>query len=159
MSYQSNWNTSSRFSSILAGSAGKPSPGFPGHFPTTRTVRGVILTVESNVAQHCIQHALGFLPIHQFAKKFVSYRLPIHGFAHKDFPCLNSACWMLRRWVESSDHGSYGIPDRATYEGLNVPSSRHERPTRPLWKAKALGWETRSTFCSRGQARQSACLP
>src|SRR5437899_9688348 len=39
MSYQSNWNTRSRFSSILAGSAGKPSPGFPGHFPTTSTVR------------------------------------------------------------------------------------------------------------------------
>src|ERR1700682_5365706 len=35
----------------------------------------------------------------------------------------------------------------------------HERPTRPISKAKALGWETGSTFCSRGPDRQSAYLP
>src|SRR5437879_9538252 len=39
MSYQSTLNTRLRFSSIMAGSAGKPTPGFPGHFPTTSTVR------------------------------------------------------------------------------------------------------------------------
>jgi len=32
----------------------------------------------------------------------------------------------------------------------------HERPTRPISKAEALGWETGSTFCSRGQDRQLA---
>ncbi len=36
---------------------------------------------------------------------------------------------------------------------LSVLSSRPERPTRPISKAKALEWETRSTFCSRGPAR------
>src|SRR5713226_2207244 len=35
----------------------------------------------------------------------------------------------------------------------------HERPTRPISKAKASGWETGSTFCSRGPDRQSAYLP
>src|SRR6266849_5236999 len=29
----------------------------------------------------------------------------------------------------------------------------HERPTRPISKAKASGWETGSTFCSRGPDR------
>src|SRR5258708_15975966 len=38
-------------------------------------------------------------------------------------------------------------------------SSRHERPTRPISKAKALGWETGSTFCSRGPDRQLAYIP
>jgi hypothetical protein len=38
-------------------------------------------------------------------------------------------------------------------------SSRHERPTRPISKAKALGSETRSTFCSRGPDRQLAYFP
>jgi hypothetical protein len=32
----------------------------------------------------------------------------------------------------------------------------HERPTPPTSKAKALGWETGSTFCSRGPDRQLA---
>src|SRR5712664_4512942 len=41
----------------------------------------------------------------------------------------------------------------------NEPSSTHERPTRPISKAKASGWETGSTFCSRGPARYSARLP
>src|SRR5439155_8740478 len=35
----------------------------------------------------------------------------------------------------------------------------HERPTHPISKAKALGWETGSTFCSRGPDRQLAYLP
>src|ERR1700723_499936 len=38
-------------------------------------------------------------------------------------------------------------------------SSRHERLTRPIWKAKASGWATGSTFCSRGPDRQLATLP
>src|SRR5438309_8183450 len=35
----------------------------------------------------------------------------------------------------------------------------HERPTRPISKAKASGWETGSTFCSRGPDRHLAYLP
>lgn len=34
-----------------------------------------------------------------------------------------------------------------------------EQPTRPISKAKALGWETGSTLCSRGPDRQLATLP
>src|SRR6266850_2967185 len=35
----------------------------------------------------------------------------------------------------------------------------HERPTRPISKAKASGWETGSTFYSRAPDRQLAHLP
>src|ERR1700692_1744056 len=35
----------------------------------------------------------------------------------------------------------------------------HERPTRPISKAEASGWETGSTFCSRGPDRQLAYRP
>src|ERR1700691_1288544 len=42
---------------------------------------------------------------------------------------------------------------------LNASSSRHEPPTRPISKAEALGWETRSTSCSRGPTRQLAYIP
>ena len=38
-------------------------------------------------------------------------------------------------------------------------SSKHERPTPPISKAKALGWEICSTFCSREPDRQSAPFP
>src|SRR5260370_20579225 len=37
--------------------------------------------------------------------------------------------------------------------------STHEQPTRPISKARALGWETGSTSCSRGPDRQLAHLP
>jgi hypothetical protein len=39
------------------------------------------------------------------------------------------------------------------------PYLTHERSTRPISKAKASGWETGSTFCSRGPDRQLAHLP
>ena len=37
--------------------------------------------------------------------------------------------------------------------------SKHERPTRPIAKAKALRWEICSTFYSRGPDRQSVLFP
>src|SRR5216683_7508410 len=37
--------------------------------------------------------------------------------------------------------------------------SRYEQLTRPISKARALGWETGLTFCSRGPDRQLACPP
>src|SRR2546427_1507725 len=37
--------------------------------------------------------------------------------------------------------------------------SPHERPARPISKAKPSGWATRSTFCSREPDRQSAYIP
>jgi hypothetical protein len=40
-----------------------------------------------------------------------------------------------------------------------VSFSRHERSVRPISKAKPLGRETCSTFCSRGPGQRSACLP
>jgi hypothetical protein len=48
------------------------------------------------------------------------------------------------------------LPGYAKYESFNVPSSRHERPTRLISKAKASGWGTGSTFCSQGPDRQLA---
>jgi hypothetical protein len=42
---------------------------------------------------------------------------------------------------------------------FNVPYLRRARPIRPIWKAKASGWENGSTFCSRGPARQLARRP
>src|SRR5580704_14520238 len=42
---------------------------------------------------------------------------------------------------------------------LRASSSRHEAPTRPISKAEALGWETRSSSCSRGPTRQLAYIP
>src|ERR1700731_522188 len=41
----------------------------------------------------------------------------------------------------------------------NETSLTHERPTRPISKARALGRETGSTFCSRGPDRHMGCLP
>src|SRR5260370_20207204 len=37
--------------------------------------------------------------------------------------------------------------------------ARYEQPTRPISKARALGWETGSTSCSRGPDRQLAYPP
>jgi len=42
---------------------------------------------------------------------------------------------------------------------LTALSWTHEPPTRPISKARASGWETGSTFCSRGPDRQSAYIP
>src|SRR4029077_9297851 len=40
-----------------------------------------------------------------------------------------------------------------------VSSSRHEPPTRPISRAKASGWVTGSTFCSREPDRRLGYIP
>ena len=66
--------------------------------------------------------------------------------------------------------GPYGLSGSSLIQELHSPLLgcilsligpylTHERPTRPVSKAKALGWGTGPTFCSRGPDRSSAYLP
>ena len=64
---------------------------------------------------------------------------------------------LLGRPSEAKYEGSYG--EMAVFTESNETSLTHERPTRPISKARALGRETGSTFCSRGPDRQLAYHP
>src|SRR5277367_6606374 len=60
---------------------------------------------------------------------------------------------MRGRWVKGA-HTCDG-PAKMDFQLIGLYLTRAQ-PARPLSKARASEWETGSTFCSRGQDRQSA---